>query len=100
MLASTHPLAEITKKVNESKSYFFNLNSIPAIIGKIDLPTPYPNGVDFGGPNYETMYITTTRLNVDFYTNEIGTPAKRPAGDLLVIDGLGVTGTPSYRPAL
>lgn len=83
----------------ELLSIALSFHSIPAIVGKIDLPIRYPTAMTFGGPNYQTMYVTTTNLNVNFDTNVFGSPASPPAGNLFVIDGLGVTGVRSYRPS-
>lgn len=72
--------------------------SIPAIIRQIKLPMPYPTALAFGGPDYETLYVSSTSVNVNFYTVEFEQPARPPAGNLFKIYGLAVKGVLSYRP--
>lgn len=52
----------------------------------------------FGGPDYQTLYVTTTSIVTNFFTNVQSAPADPPNGDLLRVEGLGVTGRPTYRP--
>lgn len=57
---------------------------------EIEMPVPSPTCVTFGGHNYETLYVTTTKA---FLSDE--TLAKFPqSGDLFAIEGLGVQGFP------
>jgi sugar lactone lactonase YvrE len=58
---------------------------------RIDLPVEKPSRPMFGGPNLDTLYVTTLGL----YLAEGST--QPDAGGLLAITGLGVRGLPQSR---
>lgn len=71
------------------------------IVQTVDLPTPYIAAPTFGGPNLDTLFVTTANLPVDFFSGQIGAPLREPpAGNLFMIRGLCEKGTPSYRVRL
>lgn len=73
--------------------------SIPAVVEEIELPTPYINAPQFGGPNNDILFVPSATLPFDVVTSETGDPiTDAPAGDLFIIRGLGTTGVPSFRP--
>ncbi|MEO1191313.1 MAG: SMP-30/gluconolactonase/LRE family protein [Pseudomonadota bacterium] len=60
---------------------------------EIDMPVPRPTCPTFGGPNHDRLFVTSQRL---FMTEEeLATYPQ--AGNLFVIDGLGVKGLPEER---
>lgn len=70
------------------------------ITSKIQLPMKNPTALTFGGPKYDILYVTSSANDLNFNTLAKSGSANAPAGDLLKITGLGVTGVRSYRPAL
>ncbi|MEM0908868.1 MAG: SMP-30/gluconolactonase/LRE family protein [Pseudomonadota bacterium] len=63
------------------------------IMLEIDMPVPRPTCPTFGGPNYDRLFITSQRL---FMTDE-ELEAYPLAGNLFVVDGLGIKGVPEER---
>jgi L-arabinonolactonase len=59
------------------------------LLRTIDLPVPYPTCPCFGGPNLETLYVTSIRNSGNRLRSDL--PA---AGALVEIKGLGVRGLP------
>lgn len=80
---------------------FIFIHRIPAVVDKINLPTPYITAPMFGGPDHDILFASSAILPVNFFTGEIGEPLEQsPAGDLFMIRGLSARGVPSYRPKL
>lgn len=73
--------------------------SVGQLVDSIQLEVKNPTGLAFGGQNYDILYVTTTKTNIDLYTKEESDPEDSPAGQLFIIAGLGATGVPTYRPA-
>lgn len=78
----------------------FNTCRRQEIVRRIKLPMQHPTGMIFGGQNLDTLFVTSTIISVDFFTNVQSAPVGAPAGNLFKIDGLGVRGIPSVRPIL
>ena len=57
----------------------------------VDLPVPNPSDVAFGGPQRDRLYLTS--IAVDLGDGEPPDAAR----SLMVLDGLGVGGTPEHR---
>ncbi len=60
---------------------------------EIEMPVPRPTCPTFGGPNHDRLFVTSQRL---FMTDE-ELVAYPQAGNVFVIDGLGIQGVPEER---
>jgi sugar lactone lactonase YvrE len=59
----------------------------------VELPTPVVTSCAFGGPDYSQLFVTTSRALL----SQEQQSGDRVAGDVLVIEGLGVRGRPPHR---
>ncbi|MEM8569360.1 MAG: SMP-30/gluconolactonase/LRE family protein [Pseudomonadota bacterium] len=60
---------------------------------EIDMPVPRPTCPTFGGPNHDRLFVTSQRL----FMTDAELEAYPQAGNVFVIDGLGITGLPEAR---
>lgn len=49
-----------------------------AIVETIALPAALITAVTFGGPELDTLFVTTAKLQVNFYTGVVGPPLGPP----------------------
>lgn len=64
------------------------------MVGNITLPVPQISAPTFGN---NTLYVNTANLVFDPYTLTIGAPNRTPpAGNLFMVQGLGVQGILQY----
>lgn len=78
---------------------FFLRSSIPAVVNEIKMPVALIGAPTFGDPCQNTLYLTSTRQNVYFYTPSIGEPTTSPPnGDLFMVHGLPGRGIAQPRP--
>lgn len=79
----------------------FLLSSIKAVVNEIQMPVALVGAPTFGDPGQNTLYVTSTMQNVDFYGPSIGLPSTSPPnGNLFMVRGLPGRGIPQPRPLL
>ena len=59
------------------------------LLSEVVVPVEQPTSCAFGGPDLDVLYVTTAREGLDH--------ASAPAGSVLAVRGLGVTGLPARR---
>ena len=60
---------------------------------KLDMPVSFPTSCCFGGPNYNTMFVTSGRVQGDDDLRK----TQPQAGAVFSINGLGVKGLPPHE---
>jgi sugar lactone lactonase YvrE len=60
------------------------------LLETVKLPVERPTSCAFGGPDRETLFVTTARVDLD----EVALARQPEAGRLFAIDGLGARGLP------
>lgn len=61
-------------------------------LGQIDLPTPNPTSVAFGGPNLDVLYVTTATYGL----SEDDIKKDPTAGHLYQVTNIGARGLPAF----
>lgn len=74
--------------------YFFRVQKVVQII---TVPAEIVTAVEFGGANYEKLFICTALKKFDLNTGEIPNQTYSPGGTLYVATGLGTRGFPQYE---
>lgn len=65
------------------------------IVDEIFLPTPNPSGLAFGGSDFDKLFVITGTHSSNLETGELeSVDNNAPAGQLLMITGLGDKGIP------
>lgn len=60
------------------------------VLAEVAVPVEQPSSCTFGGANLDVLYVTTAREGLDPAPDD-------PAGSVLAVHGLGVTGLPGVR---
>ena len=63
------------------------------MLHQFSLPTLRPTACCFGGPNYEHLYVTTSKI----HTPEEEMEKYPQTGGIFVVKNLGVEGLPQHR---
>ncbi|XP_053604628.1 regucalcin-like isoform X2 [Plodia interpunctella] len=63
------------------------------VLRKIDIPAKQVTSCTFGGPNFDTLFVTTASMT-------IGEEQKPPCGSCFMVTGLGVKGYPNVNVKL
>lgn len=67
------------------------------VVQVIKVPDDVVTAVEFGGTNYDKLFICTASKAFDVSTGEIPNRTYSPGGKLYVATGLGAKGFPQYE---
>lgn len=76
---------------------FESFNRTSRLVKTIDFPSPVLNGVAFGGPKRNLLFVIASPDYVNPFTSEIIADPTNLTTSLYMITGLHATGAPSVR---